>query len=66
MSFNLSRAQRGWTQIVSPQSQPLPRGCNHQWEGDHQSWRAQLRGSQLGAPAWPSPHPRVWTWVEIH
>lgn len=33
MSFNLSKVQRGWTQVVSPQSQPLPRGCSHQWKG---------------------------------
>lgn len=59
MSFNLSKAQRGWTQAVSPQWKPP-------MEGDHQSWCAQLTGSQLGAPAWPSPHPRVWTRVEIH
>lgn len=55
MSFKLSHAQRAWRQAVSPQSQPHPRGCSHQWEGDHQSWCAGLRGSQLGAPAWLLP-----------
>lgn len=47
VSFNLSSVQRGWTQIVSHQSQPLPRGCSPRGKGI-------IRSSALSSedPSW--------------
>ena len=69
MALNVSRAvlRGGWIQLVSYQSLPPPRGCNHQCKGDSLHSRcARLAGTQLGAAGWTSPHPHVWTRVEIH